>query len=147
MTTVSGAWTAIQARIDDQLSSFTRWWPHENNTLPDAAAVFLFTEIITDRARIAGFGGGRGLNLYRNPAELNIYVMVPIGQGLAVALAHGETVAAAFRSYRTSAISCFDATVHPVGEGAALVPPGLSSAAGNYACAVVTVDMFFDQTG
>ena len=42
---------------------------------------------------------------------------------------------------------CFDATLHPVGKGEALVPPGLSSAAGNYACVVVRVSLHFDQIG
>jgi hypothetical protein len=37
--------------------------------------------------------------------------------------------------------------VHPVGKGAEMIPPGLDSAAGNYACAVAIIDMHFDQIG
>ncbi len=69
------------------------------------------------------------------------------GQGLTIALSLAETVAAAFRSWREGAVSCFDATVHPLGEGEALAPPGLSSAVSNYACAVVSVSLHFDQVG
>jgi hypothetical protein len=63
------------------------------------------------------------------------------------ALTRGETVAAAFRSFRSDDVSCFGAGVHPVGKGTEIIPPGLESAAGNYAASVVIVDCFFDQIG
>ena len=141
------AYAALKARAVDNLGSLPLYWQDEVNTLPDTPAAFAYFELITSQAEIAGFGGGRGANLYRNPSEWLAFVFVPHGQGLAVALAQAETIAALYRSYRTGDVSCFAASVQPMGEGADLIPPGLRSAVGNYACALVVVDLYFDQTG
>ena len=147
-TDLAGALAIIRARAEAQITTLPLYWQDEDNfALPDEPASFVFFELIARRGRIVGFGGGRGANLYRAPAELNAYVFVPRGQGLPIAAVLAETVAAAFRSFRSGGLSCFDATLHPIGEGEALVPPGLSSAAGNYACVVVSVSLHFDQIG
>ena len=147
-TDLAGALAIIRARAEAQITTLPLYWQDEDNfDLPDEPAPFVYFEVIARRGRIAGFGAGRGANLYRTPAELNAYVFVPRGMGLPAAAVLAETVAAAFRSFRSGGLSCFDATLHPVGEGEALVPPGLSSAAGNYACVVVSVSLHFDQIG
>jgi hypothetical protein len=147
-TDLAGALAIIRARAEAQITTLPLYWQDEDNfDLPDEPAPFVFFELIVRRGRIAGYGSGRGANLYRTPAELNAYVFVPRGIGLPAAAVLAETVAMAFRSFRSGGLSCFDATPHPVGEGEALVPPGLSPAAGNYACVVVSISLHFDQTG
>lgn len=157
MTTLATALAAFQARIADPVyapvdgdsAEIPRWWQDDNNVLPDTPAPFIFFEIIAVPGQAVSYGGGRGANRYRNAGELNAYVMVPRGQGLATMAGYAEQVAAAFRSYRTTDISCFNATVMPIGDGASLVPPGLSGAdvAGNYSCCVCSVDFFYDTIG
>jgi hypothetical protein len=146
-TDLADALAILRARAEAQITTLPLYWQDEDNfDLPDEPAPFVFFELIVRRGRIAGYGSGRGANLYRTPAELNAYVFVPRGWGLPAAAGFAEPVAAAFRSYRSGSLSCFDATLHPVGEGEALVPPGLSPA-GNYACVVVSVSLHFDQIG
>lgn len=141
-------WTEIKARASSQITLLPMWWPREDNVLPDTPAPFVYFELIVDRAGPpASFGGGRGRNMYRYPAELNGFVFVPTGYGVEAEADLSEHVAAAFRSYRSDAISCFDATAMPVGEGSSLSPPGLNSAADQYECSVVSVNLFFDSIG
>lgn len=146
-TTPSGAWAAIRARAEAQITGLPMYWPDESFRLPDQPAAFVYFEMLADTSYVAGFGSGRGANRYRNPSVLNAYVFVPMGWGLAASLTRAETVAAAFRSYRTSEISCFEASIQPIGQGESLTPPGLSSAAGNYACSVVAIEFFYDLIG
>lgn len=147
-TTIVGAYDALRARADAQLPSLDKKWQDEEFELPDTPAPFVYFEIEVDPAFIASFGGDRGQNRYRNPSQLNAYVFVPRGWGLRAAAVRGEAVAAAFRSFRSAEISCFEATVHPLGKGEALVPPGLRDGiSSNYAAVVVSVDFFFDQIG
>jgi hypothetical protein len=147
VTTLATAFAALRTRAEANITTMPLHWPNESNELPDEASPFVYFDIDTFPASIASFGGGRGNNRYRNGAEFRAYVFVPVDWGLNEALTRGETVAAVFRSYRDADISCFGASVHPVGKGTEIIPPGLESAAGNYACAVVIVDMFFDQIG
>jgi hypothetical protein len=147
MTTIVTAFAALRALAEANITTMPLRWPDENNELPDEASPFVSFVIDPTKARIAGYGGGRGNNLYRNEAEFQAFVFVPIGWGIAEALTRAEAVAAVFRSYRDDNISCFGASVHPVGKGAEMIPPGLDSAAGNYACAVAIIDMHFDQIG
>jgi hypothetical protein len=122
-------------------------WQNEAAQLPDTPATFVYCEFLTGRARVAGYGGGRGRNLYRNPATFTAYVFVPKDSGLDDAEAIAEQIAALFRSYRDDSISCFDASVHPGGDGAELKPPGLASVVGNYFYAVAEISLHFDQIG
>lgn len=147
MTTISDAWSAIRARAEAQLSGLTLWWPFEDNVLPDDPAPFVYFDLDMARARVIEYGGGQARNRHRNEGELHAYVFVPRGYGMADALSRGETVAAAFRSYRVTDIKCAEASVHPLGEGAELVPPGLDSIAENYSAALVIVQLYFDQIG
>lgn len=146
MTDIVAAFAAIKARAVAELTTQTLRWPDDDSPLPENPAPFVFFELITDPGTYIELGGGRGANRWRNSGEIHAYAFVPRGQGAPVALTLAETVAAAFRSYRGSGITCRGATVYPIGEGATLVPPGLSSLAGNYSCAVVAVPIVFDQT-
>lgn len=147
MTDIVAAFAAIQARAVAQITTLPLLWQDDVNELPLDPAPFVFFELVTDRGSFIEIGGGRGANRYRHECELHAFVFVPRGQGLAYALSLAEPVAVVFRSYRGAGISCGGASVHPVGEGEALVPPGLSSAAGNYACVVVAVPLYFDHIG
>lgn len=146
MTDIVAALAAIRARAEGQITTLPLKWQDETNELPDEPEPFAFVEVITDRSGFIEIGGGRGANRHRQTGEIHAYVFAPIGRGLAYGAGLAEPVAAVFRSYRGGGISCMGASVHPVGEGSALVPPGLSSAAGNYACVVVIVPFYFDQT-
>lgn len=145
--TAAQAFAALRARAEAQLAGWTLVWQDEPAVLPDVPAPFVYVELMARRGRIAGYGGGRGSNLYRMPAELTAYVFWPRGEGLAIGLGYAETVAAVFRSWRSGDLSCVDATVHPLGEGETIVPNGSSSAAGNYSCAAVRVTLHYDQLG
>lgn len=147
MASIVTALAALRERAESQITTMPLMWPDENNEPPDDPAPFVYFFLDTLPANLAGFGGGAGSNLWRNEAELQGFVFVPVGWGITEAVTRAETVAAAFRSYRTADISCFGASVHPVGKGSELIPPGLENAAGNYACAVALVDMYFDQIG
>lgn len=152
MTTATEAYAVLRGILEGGIDLPLRWQNENmdsegNAALPDMPAAFLYTEFLADRAELVAFGGGRGQNLYRNPARLDIYVFVPRGQGLAVALQYAETAAALFRSYRDNDVSCFAATVYPGGDGADLVPPGLRSEVNNYFYATVEIELFFDLIG
>lgn len=161
MTTLVQAIAAFKARITDPTYKPTYTqngdtfemllkWQDDDQVLPSTPAPFVFFEIHLDRAGFAAFGGGRGQNLQRNTGELNGYVMVPRGWGLETMAGYAELIATAFRSYRSNDISCFEASIMPIGEGAQLVPPGLSQQdgfAGNYACILCSVEFFYDQVG
>ena len=121
-------------------------WQDDNNDLADEPSAFAYFELVTEAGSFIEIGGGRGANRYRNYGELHAYVFVPQGHGLAVGLTKAEAIAAAFRSWRENGVSCEGATVHPMGEGQQLAPPGLNSAAGNYACVLVSIPLYFDQT-
>lgn len=155
-TTIVGVLDEILARLADPVytpvdsagNALARRWPDDNTALPDTPAPFVYFDQVMEPGRVASFGGGRNATRYRNPGELNCYVFVPRGYGLREALYLAEVVAAVFRGWRSSGgLSCFEATVHSIGEGAELVPPGLASVAGNYACAVASIQFFYDQVG
>lgn len=149
MATIVTAQAALKARAIAQISLLpTILWQDEDATLPDDPAPFVYFELITDRADFIELGGGRGSNRMRQTAELHGFVFVPRGWGLEASLPLAEHVAAAFRSYKLAeTVSCGAASVQPVGEGASLVPPGMRSEAGNYACHLVAVPLYFDQIG
>lgn len=153
MTTASQARAVVRARIEAGGISVPLRWQNEATDsngsidLPDTPSPFVYTEFLTDPQQLASFGGGRGSNRYRNPARIDSYVFVPKGEGLDEAEQIAEQIATLFRSYRDTDISCFDATVYPGGDGAALKPPGLTSEVGNYFWAVVEISLFFDTIG
>lgn len=155
MTTASQAYTVLRTRLEANKPagiSALRWQNEfEDSTgaaaIPNTPAAFAYVEFQAEFAILASYGSGRGANRYRNPARLDIYVFVPRGQGLVVAADLAEQCAAVFRSYRDTDVSCFEASVFPLGEGSELAPPGLRSEVGNYWTAVVEVGLFFDQLG
>lgn len=147
MTNIVAAATALRARADSQITMLPLFWQDEQNVLPNNPSPFVFFELIADPARPIEFGGGRGNNRYRCPAELNGYVFTPRDWGLPAMLPYGEHVAAAFRSFRDAAVSCHAATVHPLGEGQAIRPRGAATIPGGYNALVVVVDLHFDQVG
>ena len=145
MIAIPAAFAAIQARAADRITTLPLYWQDGEDRLPDVPTDFVFFELITEGSRVIEIGGGRGSNRHRHTGELNAYVFAPRGKGLAHLLAIAEPVAAAFRGYRRDGISVVTASVHPLGEGEGLTPPGLDSAAGNYGCAVVNMPLYFDQ--
>lgn len=147
MTTIAitDAFAAIQARATALITTLPIFWQDDDNHLPDTPEPFVFFEFIVGQARVIEIGGGRGANRHRNAGDLNAYVFVPRGSGLASMLSIAEPIAAAFRGYRNEGISITTASVHPIGEGEDLTPPGLESAAGNYGCVVVNMSIYFDQ--
>lgn len=143
-TTYPAAWAVLRARAEANVT-LPMFWQFETNEISDTAEAFVYFEMVGQPAGFIEVGGGRGANRYRHNAEFNAFVFVPIGWGMQDALNRAEAVATLFRSFHESGVSCEGAEIHPVGEGAQLVPPGLQSAAGNYACAVVRVPLHFDQ--
>jgi hypothetical protein len=153
MTTVVTALAALRGLIeadpplDPSSVALPMYWQDDTITLPDNPIPFAYFELDMDDGFVAGVGGGRFNNLYRHHGSLIVYVLTPIGQGVSVGLAYGEQIASTFRSYRDANVSCFAASVKPLGKGAELVPDGLHSAAGNYAAVLVVVELYFDQVG
>jgi len=152
MTTIVGARAAAKARLQASGSGITpelRFKGDQQEPLPDTPAPFAF--VVFDNQGSGGgptaFGGGRGNNLYRNRASLEIWTFSPNDEGEDVVLAHAETIAAWLRSFRDSDISCFSADVIPVGAGAGVSPPGMDSDVSNYQVALVEVTLHFDQIG
>ncbi len=154
-TTASQAIAAIRAVIEAGGLSFPRRYQGEdadtdgNVSLPNTPATFAYIVFNNDGSGRGptAFGGGAGRNLYRNQASVEAYAFAPSGEGLAVATAAAETIAALLRSYRSGDISCSSADVIPIGEGSSLTPPGLSSEVSNYMCAVAEIALHFDQIG
>lgn len=129
-----------------------RWYGEDadsegNVPLPDTPAPFAYADVDSDPGEIIAYGGGQGANLYLNPIRVELFVFVPSGVGLPVALGYAETAAALFRSYRDAHISVASATVRPGGDGSQLRPPGLASEVDNYIFAAVEVDLHFYQIG
>lgn len=147
MTGIVAAEAALRARAVHQISKMPIFWQDEQNVLPKDPTPFVFFELIADPARPIEFGAGRGHNRYRCPAELIAYVFTPRDWGLPAMLPYGEHVATAFRSFRDNVVSCQAATVHPVGHGQSIRPPGVSSIPGGYSALIVVVDLHFDQVG
>lgn len=152
MTTATQAYNIIRGVIEAGMTIPLRWQNEDADSdgqvaLPDVPAPFIYGEFITEQTEIAGFGGGRMSNLYRNRGRLDLYIFVPRGAGLTFALDYAEQAAALLRSYRDSSVSCFGATVYPGGDGAALQPPGLASEVNAYFWAACEIEVQFDQVG
>ena len=150
IVTAPQAFAAVRARLEAGGVSFPlRWQGEDNGPLPDTPSTFALVVFNNDGSGRgpAAFGGGRGSNLYRNQGSVEVYTFAPNSEGLAVALAAAELIAAQMRSFRDSTISCFSADVIPVGEGSQLKPPGLNSEVSNYQCAVAKIAFHFDQIG
>jgi len=138
MTTYSEAFAAIRARIEAAaIADVTLRWPNEDNdNLPDEPVAFAFTELRVFRAYPLAKGGGRGANIQRTEATIEIRVEVPRGSGQPLATDTAEAFAALFRMFIGPPIKC----------GAAQVQPD-SAADANYFAATAVIDCHFDQEG
>ena len=148
--TVTQAWAAIKAQVATASLAYPVYWQGEPAPiLPDTPTTFayvVFDNQGSGRGPVA-FGGGRGLNLYRNEATAEAFIFAPSDEGLDVATSAAELFAASLRSFRDTNISCFSADVIPVGPGSSMSVPGLTSVVSSYQCAVVDVAFHFDQIG
>lgn len=157
MVDITSVYAALRAAIEadpptlNSVAIPLRWQLEEadtpTNPIPDTPSPFAYFEVEMDRGFLAGFGGGRFSNLWRHPGDFLAYVFVPTGWGLSTGLNLAEQIASTLRSYRDSNISCFSASVEPLGKGAELVPDGMRSAVGNYLAVLVVVEFHFDQIG
>jgi len=150
MATFSDAIDVIQTRLKAAITDLELRWQNENGLpMPDIPAPFIFVAIEREpkSTYLAGFGAGRGANLWRNPAYIVAYAFVPKNQGLKTATDLAERVGAVFRSYRDDMISCFESSIEPGGDGASMKPPGLASEVGNYFWSLSQTTFFFDQIG
>jgi hypothetical protein len=146
-TSLAGTLALLKARAAEQVTMLPLYWREDWPViLPDEPAPFVYFELEARRGRLVAFGAGRGNNLYRNPSELRAYVFTPRDVGLETAPNYAEAVAAAFRSFRSGGVSCFDATLFPAAS-ASDFPDQASSAAGNYTCVMVIVSLTYDQIG
>lgn len=153
MATANEAFAALRGRVESGgLTIPLRWQNKDEDSnglipLPDSPAPFIYGEFIGETSEVVSFGGGRFRNTYRNQCVLYLYVFVPRGWGLEPANDYAEQAAALLRSYRSTEVSCFGASVRPGGDGAQLQPPGLRSEVNAYYYSYVEVDFFYDQQG
>ncbi|MCW5695779.1 MAG: hypothetical protein KIS96_03480 [Bauldia sp.] len=157
MTTITSVVAGIRARLEANVPTYSqggstkviglRWQGESGGPLPNTPQPFAWTAFVADQGRVAGFGGGRGANLYRHAGQIEAYVFVPLDWGADVGLAIAEQYAALFRSHRDATMSCFDATVDPGGPGSMIKPPGLDSEVEAYWYCGVLVSLFYDQIG
>jgi hypothetical protein len=148
MPTADEALAAVRARLDGGGFAFPLYYHGEPSAiLPDQATTFGVVVFENFGSVPAGFGGGRGQNLYRNSATVSVYVFSPFGFGQQAASSQAEPVASRLRSYRDDVVSIFNADVKPFGPGADFSVPGLSAETNNYQCALVEAFLTFDQTG
>lgn len=152
MTTATEAFIAIRTRIESGSIAYNgsailmRWQNETSHPIPDETP-FVFTEFLTEPGGLAGYGGGAGANLYRNPARVHMFAFVPQNWGLTPATEIAELFAARLRSYRDTDVSIFEVNVYPGGDGASIKPPGWDSAVVNYFFAVAEAVLYFDQIG
>ena len=138
MATISDVNTRIRTML--AASPITVRYPNETAVLSDQPEAFTVPVLHPAFSDIASFGGGRGANRYRRRHMLELVVMVPVGQGLEIALTYAEQLAAIFRSQRpTDDISFFDAHVDPEFT--------IDSDNGNYWRLSALCNLTFDQIG
>ncbi len=140
--TIAQAYDAMRGRLTT-LTPLPVYWQNENNILPATATPFAFALFTAFGQNIASYGGGRGANRWRTDGDLEIFVFVPVGNGLPQALDYAEQMAAIFRGQRFDGVSCDSAAVDPH----AAVPSSLPDASGNYYAASAVVSFYFDQIG
>lgn len=153
MTSIVAARAAVKTRLTAAGSGITvtdlRFKGDAATSLPDTPAPFAFVLVNSDGSGggPAGFGGGRGANLYRNAGMVEVFVFSPEGEGEDVVLGHAETIAAWLRGHRDADIFCPAADVVPIGPGSSISVPGLEFPVSNYQCAAVEAPLIFHQLG
>lgn len=149
MSTFAQVVASLKARAAAQITLLRHYWDKDAKPTdldPDAQTPFVFFLIETDPAQFVSFGG-RGNNLQRVRGEMQGLVFIPRDWGLEQHASYGEHVAAAFRSFRDSHVSCGAVAPQPAVDGSSLKPPGLDSEVENYACTVVAVPFNYDGIG
>lgn len=151
MATAGDARNALKVRLSAVSDLPIYWHGDVIPPLPDEPAAFAFVVFNNEGSGSgpAGFGGGRGRNLWRNRGTVEAFVFEPaLADGAAGrVMQNAERIAARLRSYRDSVVSCFSADVIPIGEGSSIAVPGLRNPVNNYQCAVAEIDLHFDQIG
>ncbi len=148
MPSTDEAIAAVRTRLDSGGFAFPLYYDGDDAPiLPDTPATFGYVEFMGQGSTLVAYGGGRGSNIYRNTAIVNIWVFSPIGYGSEAATIHAKPVADRMRSYRDENISIFKADVIHLGQGSNLSIPGLISEVSNYQCALVECDLIFDLIG
>lgn len=143
MSTFAQVVASLKSRAASQITMLPVYWDKDAKpTLPDEPTPFAFLMIDATRARIVGFGAGRGGNLYRTECRLAIRVLIPRDWGLEQHAAYAEHVAAAFRSYRDEHVSCFAA--EPMPE---IFEEGSSEEVQNYSGTLIDVPFLYDRVG
>ena len=141
--TVVDAYDAVRSLLGSSFTALPCYYQKETNELPDTATAFCYVLFETHNQNLIGFGGGRGQNRWRTPGHLEVFVFVPLGEGLDVALNYAETIAALFRGKRFNGVSCISALVDPN----AAKPDALHDLSGNYYAVSALIDLYFDQVG
>lgn len=139
MTTLAQAQAAIRSRLEANYTATPLRWKNEDTPPPDTPVAFVHVEVIVERSYFAAFGGGRFANLQRTECRIEAHVLVPVGTGVNTGLTNAEAIAAVFRSYRDTDISCFAAQAFP--------ESGHSQDGSYDHVATVIVDFHFDLTG
>jgi hypothetical protein len=146
--TTDQAIAAVRNRLDTASYPYLIYYHGDDAPiLPDTPIDWAYVVFNNEGSSLAAFGGGRGNNVYRNRARVEIFVFAPLGMGAQYVNMLAENVAARLRSYRDETISCFQADVIPVGPGSTLAVPGLANDVNNYQCAIVEAILIFDLIG
>jgi hypothetical protein len=76
--TADQALAAVRSRLESGSLSITMYWHGDDApVLPDTPAAFAYLVFNNEGSILAGFGGGRGNNLYRNRARVEAYTFAP----------------------------------------------------------------------
>ena len=140
MTTLDEARALIRARAAANFTAIPVLYPNEvNGDIPEATPEsFAFLEVLSEREYLAGYGGGRGANLWRQLARIEARIFTPAGSGTLDGEVLAKAFAAVFRGQRFDGVSCFAAEVDSEGTPAER---------GNYWVTRVTVDAQWDLHG
>lgn len=113
MTTASEALTAIKAQAATFTAIPIRWANDNDGPVPDDPTAFVYAHFVIDREDIAGYGGGRGSNLWRCYGYVEFIVMTLLDSGMEDGLVYADQLASLYRGQRLSEISFWEATVSP----------------------------------
>lgn len=148
MATTDEAIATIRTLLDGGGFAFPLYYHGEPSAvMSDVPATFGVVVFDNMGSVLAGFGGGRGNNLYRNSAMVSVYVFAPFGYGQHDVALQAEPIADRLRSYRDNVVSIFNADVKPFGPGADFSVTGLGTEVSNYQCALVEAFVTFDEIG
>lgn len=115
MTTAAEALTGIKSIAAGFTAIPIRWANEDNGPVPDEPTPFVFARFVIDDEKIAGYGGGRGANLWRCYGYVEFVVLTLLDSGMEDGLAYAEDLADLYRGTRLASpvISFWEATVSP----------------------------------